>query len=480
MNHGGMAFITENRIHLSEDLLMPLSLTEGSPLNGLYYPTPAGYENVQRHPDLVLTPIPTWAWPRSAGLRLELKHQAGALSHAVGFLKNENLNILMSECTRAGHRYSTCNLVVEFEDLKGVPAGELANVVPERVEALKRKILSGCSEVLQPRDSPELRDPVGAWALRCLNHFYQHLEEHEGHHFSARCLAGDVVDIEDAINVRDWFELREGLPTIGFASLDTENFTIRVVVLTKRELENFRLVTLRYSQRRRANPGISSRGLLHSVTNTLRENWNIWHMYGECRQHLLDMEEYGFHIVVESLSEPWDEAKINSALTAALKIHPNVYLEEIKVAPISPLRIFVSIRNQKAFRRRDTVEKYCRSAATKYGILPTNLVFIEDHTSVSTTEKVTDEIHKCHGMLQFFMGSPDNPLMDWLNAEFFLASDLRIPRIRIIDETLEGKVTFERDRSHLSFSLDSADQHIEAVIQKAFEELVKEMRAHYR
>ena len=203
-------------------------------------------------------------------------------------------------------------------------------------------------------------------------------------------------------------------------------------------------------------------------------------MYGDCRQRALDMEEYGFHIVVESLGQYWADSRVKRALKDAVERHPNMRLEEANVAPISPLRIFVSIRNQKAFPRRDTVEKYCKSAAIRHGILPTNLVLIEDHTSASTTEKVHEEIHKCQGMLQFFMGSPENPLMDWLNAEFFLASDLKIPRIRIMDEALKAKATFERDRSDLSFSPDSSDQQVKEVIHRAFEKLVKEMRTHDR
>lgn len=480
MNHGGLAHIARSRIRLSEDLLLPLSVVKGSPLEGFYYPKPnkPGYEHRHNEHDLLLTPIPYRAWPCSAGLRLEIKHKPGSISTIAEYLRDQGLNILTAQCNRSSHRFATWNLVVEFENLLGKDPEELATLVPQKVNELEENIKLNCSSALQEEtseDLPELRKPVGAWPLRALNHFYRKSLEHRHRCFKAFCMERSIIDISKASAIPEWHELEAHLPTFGFANLDTEHFSIRVAVLKKKDLRRFRSATLRYSLRRGSRKELSSRGILSAFTKTLTPDWDIWRIYTECQDDSTEQEEYKVSIFMEHVAGNDTDNIVRNALADAVKGTIGLSLKEPLITPVSPRRIFISIRNEIAFPKRRDIIKWCHSVANEMGILRENIEIVEDHIAESVTGNVGDKIQACSGMLQFYMGDAEDPLMDWLNAEFFLASFLKIPRTRIVDPALAAKINFERDHSHFILSPASNKEQWKTTIRQALEELDKAM-----
>lgn len=178
--HGGLAFITDQTIRLSEDLILPLSIQPGSQLWGTYYPPPErtnDYRYVVHEHDFMLTPIPYYAWGRVARIRIRMKHKKGTLSRISRVIATEGCNILLGELNRSGHRYTTWRLVVDFEKIStnlsevDVPLAR-TNLLREKAISLRTVIEEKCSEDLfRMPDLPDMSVAVTVDPLDALLYF---------------------------------------------------------------------------------------------------------------------------------------------------------------------------------------------------------------------------------------------------------------------------------------------------------------------
>jgi hypothetical protein len=489
MNHGGIAYIGSDRIRLSEDLLRPLSIGENSSLTAVYYPRPTDerYRGVNFHHDLMLTPVPYRAWPFSAGIRLDIKHQKGSLATVTEFLKHRKVNILTGQCTRSAHRYATWDMVVEFEGLSDlnpplVQLDGMAQRLEKEIEAFKTGIIAECGPVLQDSNSPYLRNPVEAWPLKPLAYFYkQSLKEETALYkpLKMRCTSSDSIEVERAKTVFWLAKIREELPTLGVARLDTDNFNIRIAIVGREDLRNFRSTRVEYSLIKETGRQ-SSLGLMHSLSEKLREDWNLWRIYNQTRRDSSQTEEGLLQVLMEYAPARRSSADIDQHAKGQLE----AFSQEQKgldihftVEKISPRRIFLSMRNEGEFKRHPDILHFCRELAAEIGVLPEDVVTVETYTNESVTNQVIETVESCTGMLQFYMGTGKGPSMDWLNTEYVLAFSRKIPCIRFVDPALRDRLIHHRDQALKLIDETAPDRVLKQAIREALHELDDVMRS---
>lgn len=493
MTHGGVAYISNDKvIRLSEDLLKPLSVAEGSQLTAIYYPTPIGeeyessYQGIARQPDFMLTPIPYNAWPYSAGMRVDIKHKKGSFAEVAAFLREYEINIIMAQCTRSGHRHATWTLVVEFEGLrkdKDLPGLEelrqLSVQVEERAKALKKDLQEACrSAIPNPTNTPYLRNPIGCWPLKGLAYFFEFSQKNPiARPFRALCSSKDTINIKEVSNAA-WAEVNDNLPTLGFASMDSDLFNIRIAVLSHSTLKLFRSVSVHYEMD--IFPRRSSLGIMHSIASKLSDDWNLWRVYNQTCKKTTTREEGNVHIFAEytdqkNLKEPELEEDIKQRFkTVSHEFTDLSFSEPIRVSTISPRRIFISMRNKAEFKRHDDILKICQKLSSKIGVLPEDVVTVKTYTAESVTREVIEQIRNCSGMLQFFMGS--GPSMEWLSGEFFLACFLKMPCVRFVDPKLHDQLKLQKDHPAKVISMDASTNELSKAIKEALFELDSKMQ----
>lgn len=495
MNHGGMAYISVDRIiRLSEDLLKPISVAEGSQLTAVYYPTPVDgeykdyYLGIAHQPDFMLTPIPYNAWPYSAGMRVDIKHQKGAFADVTAFLRDREVNIIMAQCTRSGHRHATWTLAVDFEGLRknrgGLPGQEELHSLGQQLEtdirSLKSDIQKACkSAIPDPASTPYLRNPVGCWPLKGLVHFFEVSQKNSvSQPFRAECRSKDTIDIRD-VSTEAWSHVRNDLPTLGFASMDTDLFNIRVAVLKPKNLQMFRSLTVHYQMD--TLPQRSSLGVLDSIADSLRDKWNLWRVYNQTHRKTSTREEGTIQMFAEHTdsSTTYEKSEIDRDLkrriqSASEKFKDLDFHKPVLVSTISPHRIFVSMKNESEFRRHHDVLRICQDLSRKIGVLPEDVITVKNYTTDSVTNEVIEQIRGCSGMLQFFMGEGSS--MEWLSGEFFLSCFLKMPCVRFVDPALYDQIKFQKDHPAKLMRMDICEADLSKTIEEALIELGNKMR----
>ncbi|HSK80992.1 MAG TPA: hypothetical protein VLQ45_31355 [Thermoanaerobaculia bacterium] len=487
MNHGDIAYISQDRICLSRDLLRPLSVRENSELAGIYTPL-----SDQEHPDFFLTPISFRAWPYAAAMRIDVRQEPGMLAKVTALLEEEHVNILLAQTSRKGQRAATWNLVLDFEKLhlEEPRARDLIHLsehdLPKAIKRLENAIYK--HEILDLQQSSTncyRHKALRIWDLHSLASFYRYSQEKKQKSFPAVCITRDTIDISQAGSYdKEWDTLYHELPTLGFASMDTDSFCLRITVLQQSQLRNFRTARIRYIQTRNAGGDLSTRGLIHSIAEQLKgegekADWDLWKLYDQTERDDETRELGTVDVVMERVNPGWlpeheITGDIRARLNASALKNRGIEYKDVSVYPISHRRIFVSIQSETKFKRRRDVLALCRKLAQKIGVHQDNVVTVESYSAGSVTTEVSETIKSCSGMLQFYLG--DGSSMDWLNAEFFLATYLGIPCIRFVDPAQEQQLLFQRDRPARHLPDNASDLVYEEIIGEALCELDEKMR----
>jgi len=327
MNHGGLAYIDENEIILPDSLLRPLSIYEDSRVFGLYYTPPLdfrlpGYSNVRKRPeyhhDFVLTPVPFHLWPISGHLTIRLKHEKQTLCKVSSILKENNVSILTTECTRSGHRYATWVITVYCESL--IKQVESLTFNKENsyyqqtyahllrsIKAIKKK----CSDVLfEDHLDPHLRNSVRWNPLYRLAYTYEIGRKRKRKSKGNELLnepfhikfSGGKLRTEDSSLSQTLMRLESrnnmDFPTCAFAELDYEESTVRFVLIPKKKLKNFCEIRLDY-QSFSDNKAISTKGFIELIIRNSLRNLNLWRATQRVQQFDKGGEKGTIHFFAE-------------------------------------------------------------------------------------------------------------------------------------------------------------------------------------
>lgn len=142
MNHSGLIRIHNGGFSLTNDLLYPISIRDGSSVWCVYYPNWHKDLYTKFKHDFMFSPVPYDLWPYAARIKLRLKHEPGSLRAVSQSLKQKGLNILTSQCSRSGHRYATWSLIVDIETLHArMPLTRLAREVDSFIDRLEQDLI---------------------------------------------------------------------------------------------------------------------------------------------------------------------------------------------------------------------------------------------------------------------------------------------------------------------------------------------------
>ena len=489
MHLGTVAFVSDEIIRISEELMSPLTLTTGSTAFGVYYPPREDdnrYQDSKIRHDLMLTPIPFSAWPYCAGVRLFVSHKAGSMKKVSEYFKNHGINIHMSHSTRSGYLYASWVLVVEFLDLHNKidpanpAAGDLlAGQLNEHTEEFKEDIKTVCGNALYVvEDLHYWNSSVSAWPQKGLSYFHKYILDHPNRKFTTECITRDTMKIMDSRALIQGDSLSEKLPTLAFASLDTYSSNIRVGLLEKNDISKFRHVSIHYTLNKNEQTP-STCGLMDSIIEKVSPYWDIWQGDEQTKTNTKKMDSGIVRLIIESEQPIADEVHSDDSLKIEFenvkRSFRGLSIGQVDIHSISPRRVFVSIRNKDVFNRRDEIMQICYEESLGIGILTENVISVDQHHE-AVTPNVFQSIKRCNGVLQFYMGNDgDKRDMGWLDAEYFLASALEIPSIRIIDPDLESEIRFNKDIGHFKIRENAAHEDFRDIIRKALDELDKLM-----
>lgn len=301
------------------------SIVEDSILFGIFYPrsleepidSPVSYH------DFMITTVPYELWPYTGRLIIRVKQQSKALHEIGAFLSEKKVNINYSSTIRSGHRYSTIDIHVNFDDLDSETTdfnetNHYYERTNEKLENLSKELNEKLTNILfsDPNDK-DLKQSIYHRINTGLHYFHwvsqkRQAEAQKNHQdmflyksFSLRykraindptqglIIANSGGKINNLINQSQKEEEQdeELLPSLVFASLDSHYLNFRVVILPKNKTRHF--IKLIVGYQRHSAPH-STRGLMGGITKVLNKYYKIWQYYGqliECRKD--DDSDYG-------------------------------------------------------------------------------------------------------------------------------------------------------------------------------------------
>jgi hypothetical protein len=356
---------------LPVDLLRPLSIGEGSTVLALYYPRGAGpaYDGVPDCHDLMITPVPLRYWPVMGRLIVRLRHAQGTMAAVASWLRDREISILNTECSRSAHRYATWNLTIAFDALVGksnrFDASASEHVATRRAASVLRRDLEGAfdDDILfrEPTDRG-LRHAVEIVPIRTHSYFHHYLsasaDSPKSRLFELYSTQAQLQSRDDRLGalLNELEGLGESLaPTCVVAEMDTRDFNIRVAIVPPSQLHRFFEVVVPY----RRTGGQSTRGLIASVTERLAGRYNLWRVFNSNSQNGTDVEAGETVLCVEDckksadglrdrkrdLEQVVDDLRKETRITAAssTKILPHV-----QVDPISPVAVKARLTRERA------------------------------------------------------------------------------------------------------------------------------------
>ena len=311
MRIGGIGFADINgKLYIPNDVLTALSIYHGSILYGIYYPKDTTRTDNDFKHDFMITPIPYNFWSRAGRLIIRVKEQSIALQVISNILKEWNISILHCYTSRQGHRYSTIDFHITFEDLdpnqltyseeKGyyVETNEQLNAITDFIATNYRDILFIDENNIHLKAGIRNRINTG------LHYFYYMSRKNAAKApqddqviykpFTLRYDEGAIYDDFGFIESNTGGKLSHiiarvennrntSLPSIFFISADTHYLNLRLVIIPQKSKHSFIKLDINY---RRFSTPDSSLGLLAFFINRLAERYKIWKYYNqlyECR-----------------------------------------------------------------------------------------------------------------------------------------------------------------------------------------------------
>jgi hypothetical protein len=300
MNHGGIGYIDREKIILPLDLLKPLSICEGTLIEGIFYPKSDSHPSyVPDLIDFVLAPVPFDYWNKVAALNIRLVHRPGALLKLSKILKEESISILNAECTRSAHRYASWFLTILFDKNhdqydfdRSISLYKQTNV---DLLNLKEKLLNNpeLGDILfSDANDHLLKNSVMELPLTSMAYFHNFISNKERNNvfninFPLSNRNGNLVDyttqFRELINVLE-DKYYDFTPSCVFAEMDTRDYNIRLAVIPKKKLKRFFEVKMQY-ERSYNKIDKTSKGLLFYIASMLPSNYNLWRIFNHTRRN---------------------------------------------------------------------------------------------------------------------------------------------------------------------------------------------------
>jgi hypothetical protein len=332
------------------------------------------------------------------------------------------------------------------------------------------------------------RTPVGIWSLKNLVYFYAFLMNGNTRHtvtrFKATVADERSIIFKDAEKLATLTKLDLDLPSVGFASLDTDAHLIRLAILSPPHLESFRAVDIDFrfiaSDKRK-----SSIGALHDLAKAAAKDWNIWRVYnrggryepgrygrpGFSRGRISLIMEY--HFSNRDSAVPSDEElRVQIQRSIGLDFEEFELMEPIRIRRFTSRKIFISIKGDSQLERCSEVLEICKEIGSDFGFLPDNVRTVENFGVNSISEEVARTIEDSSGLIQFLMSDDPQSSFTWLETELFHATTKGLPTIRIIDSRLQTETRFFQDKAAIFLPEFASNTRFRAAIKKAFQNIV--------
>ncbi|MDX1996744.1 MAG: hypothetical protein SF066_03410 [Thermoanaerobaculia bacterium] len=327
------------------------------------------------------------------------------------------------------------------------------------------------------------RRPVRLWSLQYLAYFYFTSLRADRSPQTRRVIA-DVTD-RRTVRLRDTetlflkTRLDRELPTIGFANTDSEACLIRIAVLSPTHLLGFRSVELNF-EFQTTRDSSQSLGTLKELLEPLAEEWNIWQGY-TVDIRFGDSHELGqVNLIMEHTPNgppvmPPKHEELASLLASAME-GPELRVKKVRVRPFSARRVFISIKGDSQLERSGELLEVCREIGAEFGYLRDNIGTVESYAANSVSEEVARRIEESSGLIQFLMADEPGGSFTWIESEFFFATMLGIPTVRIVDPRLRNEVRFLQDKAAIFLPEFASNERLRAAIRRAFSELDERVR----
>lgn len=113
MIHGDIITLVKHGIVARQKALQPLGIYDQSICWGAWVVNPHKERRDCKCPHLVVSPFHPSSWAFMMRLQLTLKNRKGSLADAAGVLKENNLSILLADCTPTGFSHATWKVIAE-------------------------------------------------------------------------------------------------------------------------------------------------------------------------------------------------------------------------------------------------------------------------------------------------------------------------------------------------------------------------------
>lgn len=499
MTYGEIVRVKDFSIELSHKMLEPLGIFPASKVSGIYLPS---YEKDNTLPayryrhDLVFTSIHYKVWPFVAKFTLTLNHTIGTLEMASAIMNDMGVNILSAECNRAGHQFARWNAVCEFEEIKSKHFRELVDIrshdddvesmrvhLRNKLTEIKTEVMRTCHKIIEnlkhlPAKTLYEHTDIRAadfHYLSSLAHYYSHQVYYRA--FPARCdETGKIIEL-DHKKARPRLDKYNDVqfPTLGFATVDLDEFTLRISVIEQKHLNRFMEIEAHYERMSPDKVISSARGLLNAALKATRKNnINLWRIYNSTSDSTL-RNEFGFirffaELPDQLLDSPIDvlenrlKADIESHMTRNSKLE-YTRLRDIRLNPLRAETVFVSLKFE-SFRRFELIE-LVKKVGREFGLPEQSIVIVEEYES-SVSDKVIHEVKKCDAMICIFTGISPEADYTWIEMEYVLARAFEKKVVRLIDKAMPKTLTFEKDTPSIEFDSRKPAVDIEAKLKEAF------------
>ena len=338
MNHGALGLIehsrrTKNvRMLLPRDLLRTLSITDGSTIEGIFYPIPADRPTPPTDPragDFAFSPVPYRLWPKVGQIRARLVNEPGSIAAFANFLAENRVSILHSEYSRAGYRSATWNFVVVFDvpTMDGDFDPRLTAYGPT-VQALKRleeKIRDHKAPFLfTGEDDVRTRNSMDIWPLTTLAYFYYSSRRlmltsstdewmYEPTSFSCENGALHCRDHRFPAILGRLCSKQERSFVVVYTDVSSTDVLVRTALIPMTDETRFFEVFVDYE---RAAPPDTSRGFCAHIARMFPSSMRIWNLTNFTSVNAPYSEIGGTRLLVETLEGP---AMVGHSLAPAIR-----------------------------------------------------------------------------------------------------------------------------------------------------------------
>lgn len=379
MNYGGLSLIEHSRgtrrmrLLLPRDLLRTLSITDGSTLEGIFYPGRLDDVSRRSHApswDFAFSPVPYRLWPKVGRIRARLVNEPGSIAAFAKLLADNGVSILHSEYSRSGYRFATWNFVVVFDvTTQDEDFDQTTTTYKPTVQLLKNleKEIGGHKApfLFAEKDDVQFRDSIDIWPLTTLSYFHHLSRDLKRRTEDAWLYEPFSLSCENGALYCNEFRFPAILGKLGLAQdnplmcvytdISTTDTVLRTALIPSSDESRFVEVIVDYD---RAAPPDTSRGFCAHIARMFPESMRIWNLTNYTSVNTPYSEIGGTRLLVENLTHP---AAVGQALTAptrailerirGVEFRPHeeqIFSVRVKARPISGEQVWSEIMREKA------------------------------------------------------------------------------------------------------------------------------------